>query len=101
MSNHTISANRGKSGPRSPRPHLLIDAATKSVTPNQKKAKIKAFLDEFRDQIKSKCDGQNVEYGGLKTYLTQKQANYPSYCDISWDSLKSSCFVATIYHLHL
>jgi hypothetical protein len=53
----------------------MIDAATKSVTPKQKKAKIKAFLDEFRDQIKGKCDGQNVEYGGLKTYLTQKQAN--------------------------
>jgi hypothetical protein len=36
----------------------MIDAATKRVTPNQKKAKIKAFLDEFsRDQIKGKCGG--------------------------------------------
>jgi hypothetical protein len=73
MSNHPGSAYQGKSGPNLPRPHLLIDrAATKSVTPKQKKAKIKAFLDGFRDQ-NSKCDGQNVEYGDLKTYLTQKQ----------------------------
>jgi hypothetical protein len=44
MSNHPGSAYRGKSGPNWPRPHLLIDAAAKSITPKQTKAKIKAFL---------------------------------------------------------
>jgi hypothetical protein len=43
--------------PPIPHPHLLmIDAATKRVSPKLKKAKIKAFLDEFRDQIKGKCN---------------------------------------------
>jgi hypothetical protein len=52
----------------------LIDVATKRVNPKQKKAKIKAYLDEFRDQIKGKYDGQDVEYAGeLKTYLTQNK----------------------------
>jgi hypothetical protein len=73
---------RGKSGPHSPHPNLLIDAATKSVIPKQKNPKIKAFLDEFRDQIKGKCHWQNVEHGGLKTYLTQKQVKLLT-CDVN------------------
>jgi hypothetical protein len=58
MSNHPGSTHRGKIGPNSPRPHLLIDAATKSVTP-KKKGQNQSFLDGFRaDQIKGKCGGK-------------------------------------------
>jgi hypothetical protein len=90
MSNHPISAYRGKSGPNSPHPHPLLDDATKSVISKQKRPKSKLFW--MSSEIKSRangCDGQNVKYGDLKTCLSQKLANDPSYHDISWDSVKS------------